>query len=57
MSTTKIKICGVNDTDFAAEAERLGADYLGFVFAESSPRQVTADFVCKTMHRDRKSVV
>ena len=51
MSTTKIKICGVNDTDFAAEAKRLGADYLGFVFAESSPRQVTTDFVCKTMHR------
>lgn len=36
-----VKICGVNDAAFAAEAERLGADYLGFIFAEGSPRRVT----------------
>ena len=36
-----IKVCGVNDAAFAAEAERLGADYLGFIFAEGSPRRVT----------------
>ena len=38
----KVKICGVNDGDFAVSAERLGADYLGFVFAETSPRRVDA---------------
>ena len=37
-----VKICGVNDAAFAAEAERLGADYLGFIFAEGSPRRVDA---------------
>jgi phosphoribosylanthranilate isomerase len=37
-----IKICGVNDAAFAAAAERLGADYLGFIFAEGSPRRVDA---------------
>lgn len=36
-----VKVCGVNDAAFAAEAERLGADYLGFIFAEGSPRRVT----------------
>lgn len=41
----EIKICGVNDAAFAAEAERLGADYLGFIFAEGSPRRVTAKSV------------
>ena len=35
-----VKVCGVNDAAFAAEAERLGADYLGFIFAEGSPRRV-----------------
>ena len=35
-----VKICGVNDAAFAAEAERLGADYLGFIFADGSPRGV-----------------
>ena len=38
----KVKICGVNNGDFAVAAERLGADYLGFVFAETSPRRVDA---------------
>ena len=32
--SAEIKICGVNDAGFAVEAERLGADYLGFIFAE-----------------------
>ena len=45
----EIKICGVNATDFAVEAERLGADYLGFIFAAESPRRVTAeDFIRRT---------
>lgn len=38
----EIKICGINDGDFAVAAERLGADYLGFIFAEASPRRVDA---------------
>ena len=37
----KIKICGINDAAFAAEAVRLGVDYLGFMFEPSSPRFVT----------------
>ncbi len=38
--SVEIKICGVNDAAFAAEAERLGADCLGFIFARESPRRV-----------------
>ena len=39
----KIKICGINDAVFAAEAVRLGVDYLGFIFEPSSPRFVTLE--------------
>ena len=39
----KIKICGVRDGVFARRAEELGVDYLGFIFAEKSPRYVTPD--------------
>ena len=39
--TPELKICGVNDAAFAAEAERLGANYLGFIFAPGTPRAVT----------------
>ena len=39
----KIKICGTNDAVFAAEAVRLGVDYLGFIFEPSSPRFVTPE--------------
>lgn len=36
----EIKICGVNDVQFARHAEELGVAYLGFIFAEGSPRVV-----------------
>jgi len=39
----KLKICGVRDGTFARRAEELGVDYLGFIFAEKSPRYVTPD--------------
>ncbi len=45
MRSVRFKVCGVNDAAFAAEAERLGADYLGFIFAGGSPRRVTVEAV------------
>ena len=39
----KLKVCGVNDAAFAAAAEARDVDYLGFIFAEGSPRRVTPD--------------
>ena len=36
----KIKVCGVTDPEFAAEAVRRGVDYIGVIFAASSPRRV-----------------
>jgi len=36
----KVKVCGVTDPDFAAEAARCGVDYLGVIFAAKSPRKV-----------------
>lgn len=42
-----LKVCGVNDAAFAQEAERLGADYLGFIFAAESPRRVTVSDVVR----------
>lgn len=37
----KLKVCGINDAAFAAEAARCGVDYLGLIFAAKSPRRVT----------------
>ena len=39
----KIKICGIKEAAFARRAEELGVDYLGFIFAERSPRRVTPE--------------
>ena len=39
----KLKVCGVSDAAFAVAAEARGVDYLGFIFAEGSPRRVTPD--------------
>lgn len=44
--TPKLKICGVNDLDFAVKAEKK-ADYLGFIFAKKSPRYVTKEYAAE----------
>ncbi len=40
---SKIKICGLSDATAVAAAISAGADYLGFVFYEPSPRHVSCD--------------
>jgi phosphoribosylanthranilate isomerase len=44
----RIKICGITRIDDARLAVDSGADYLGFIFAES-PRQLTADTAGKIL--------
>ena len=41
--TPKVKVCGVTDPSFAAEAARLGVDYVGVIFAAESPRRVSVE--------------
>jgi phosphoribosylanthranilate isomerase len=43
MDRTRIKICGIKDPDTALAALDAGADAIGLVFVEKSPRHVTLD--------------
>lgn len=43
MVRTRIKICGIRDIESAEAAVEAGADAIGLVFVEKSPRYVTID--------------
>ncbi len=53
---TRIKICGITNLKDAAFAAQSGADFLGFVFYEKSPRAITAAAARKIIHRIPKKV-
>ena len=59
MSRTRIKICGIKDPDTALAALECGADAVGLVFVEKSPRYVTleqAKAVTQALPEDAVSV-
>ncbi len=47
---TNIKICGITSVDDAMAALDAGADYLGLIFAENSPRRVEYSAAKEIMH-------
>jgi phosphoribosylanthranilate isomerase len=48
---TRIKICGLTRPDDALAAVRLGADALGFIFVQESPRRVEPEEVAEITRR------
>jgi phosphoribosylanthranilate isomerase len=54
-NTSLVKICGVTDVETARVVEQSGADFIGFVFAESK-RKVTPDVVKKIIQSLQTSI-
>jgi len=52
---TQIKICGITNEDDALFSAECGADFLGFVFVESSPRYVAPEKAGAIVARLRRS--
>ncbi len=48
---TRVKICGITNLEDAALAVDAGADALGFIFVEDTPRCVTPDVVAPIVKR------
>lgn len=51
----RVKFCGMTRKEDIHAAENLGAEYIGFVFAESSPRHVTLEQAKKLRPAVRQS--
>ncbi|NQT23655.1 MAG: phosphoribosylanthranilate isomerase [Candidatus Omnitrophica bacterium] len=55
----KVKICGLTNIKDAEKAEGLGADYLGFIFFDNSPRFIPPDEIkriIESLHGQSKKV-
>lgn len=48
---TKVKICGLTNLEDARKAEDLGADFLGFIFFEKTPRAMSPDAILNIIHK------
>ncbi|MEO9877310.1 MAG: phosphoribosylanthranilate isomerase [Anderseniella sp.] len=59
MSKTKIKVCGLSDPTHVRTAVEAGADYVGFMFYEPSPRNVSTQVAqgLATLARGRSKIV
>ncbi len=59
MSKTKIKICGLSDPAHVRAAVEAGADYVGFMFYEPSPRNISTQVAqgLATLARGRSKIV
>jgi phosphoribosylanthranilate isomerase len=56
ITPVRIKICALTNVDDALAAAEAGADLLGFIFYEKSPRHVDARTVAEIMRELRSSV-
>jgi phosphoribosylanthranilate isomerase len=60
MSDVKLKVCGLKDPDVAAQAVRLGVDYIGLIFHPASKRHVDIDLaklIAKAVHEKNGRIV
>lgn len=53
-NTFEIKICGINDEVCMLTALECKVDYIGLVFYERSPRNITIDYSKKILHNRNK---
>ena len=53
----KLKVCGINDKNILRSLIKLSVDYVGFIFAEKSPRCVNLDFIGEISNFDFKNTI
>ena len=52
----KVKVCGLNNPSSISELNKVGIDFMGFIFFKKSPRFISKDLILSNLSKQKVGV-